>query len=360
MTSNRIYHIHSDSKFIADSKRFNDEFINIIIYISIDKSKTIQNALNFDVENKGFIDEIIEEIIDADLIVLYGLCDIKKEIIRKNRTNAKILWRYFGYELYGKRKDLMFSKETYNLVERAPFFLDLIRKFKRKIINYHHHKIVKKIDYILLFSEEEYVFLKKHWSVPKFLQMNIQWVDKNEYNSEKKQQIIFGNSQSPYNNHLEVLKIFKESLDINYNIIMFFSYGAGENYRNLIKEHALELRNVELIEDFLSIEDFNKYYEESAAIVINSYRQFALGNIFTAFRMGVKVYLNSKNVTIDWLKNEGFLVYTIEGDLKKDLRTNNLVLTSSQMEFNKNQVLNLQSKITSEEFNQQILRLLHD
>src|SRR5690606_40162359 len=71
---------------------------------------------------------------------------------------------------------------------------------------------------------------------------------------------------------------------------------------------------------FLSIEKFREIYKTTAALVINSYRQHALGNIFTALLYGVKIYLNPKSSTYPWLKQLGFQVFDIN-QLITDIRS---------------------------------------
>jgi len=88
-------------------------------------------------------------------------------------------------------------------------------------------------------------------------------------------------------------------------------------------------------------------------LVINSYRQMAGNNIFTALGNGVKVYLNRRNVFYTWMKNEGFMIYTIE-DFDADLQNNNLRLTDEITKYHVSQLEKFANKYTIEDFQKEI------
>lgn len=358
----KIYHIHTDYKFLHDSNRFeHHQFENVLVIIG---HKEPEQKLNFQrlflqIEDKDKVNKILFQISDADLVIFYGLCPIKLEVLNKTEKKYKILWRFFGYELYGKRKDLMLDSETYNLIEKSNGFKNIILNHLKRFKRYYQNKIEKKcwrkIDYILLFCKEEHEFLKKYWVVPDDIQLNIanlpiQW---DVLKQVKDNTVIIGNSRTPYNNHLEILKIIQENNSIKNNFVMFFNYGNSGKYSDYVKKIVSKMKNVELIEDFLSKKEFEVIYDKSSALVINSYRQMAMANIFTALRKGVKVYMNEKNVLKDWLDKENIYVFSLN-DFKKDIQENNLKLSRDQMKHNIEHVYALQQKNNKSEFIQRI------
>src|SRR5690606_10843771 len=115
--------------------------------------------------------------------------------------------------------------------------------------------------------------------------------------SNKMEEIIVGNSKHVWNNHLDVFRIIKKSKRFdNYKFNLFFNYGVDNDYTEKVRNEANQNSFV-LIEDFLDIQEFSRVYNTATALVINSYRQHALGNIFTAILNGSKVYLNKKSST---------------------------------------------------------------
>ena len=358
MKKKKIYQIHTDYKFLHDSNRFDDErFENVLIIIG---NEAPQHELKFKTifiqkNDENLIEKVIHQSKNADLIVINELCEIKKEIVKKTPNKVNIAWRFFGHELYGKRRDLVLSKNTLKIVENTnTIFHELIFKLKliKRRIHYfqNDHKIVNRIDYILLFFEEEYDFLKKHWKVPEFVKLNLNYKieEKGFEFLQKKNNVIVGNSRNIFNNHLDVLDIIEKNDNGNNTFTLFFNYGASGKYEKKIRAFSNN-PNIFFIEDFLSKKDFEKIYEESKALVINSYRQMALGNIFTAIKYGLKLYLNDKNPTKDWLIRNKIKIHSVE-DFEKDLRTGNLSLSIEDKYQNVINFNNLVDKFSREEF----------
>ncbi|HLV23607.1 MAG TPA: TDP-N-acetylfucosamine:lipid II N-acetylfucosaminyltransferase [Moheibacter sp.] len=358
----KIYHIHTDSKFLHDSKRFDDaRFENILVIIG---QEPIVELLSFQtvflsLDNRNLINQMVLTTKDADLIVLYGLCPIKLKFLKKINKKHKILWRFFGYELYGKRKDLMFDSETFERLEEKRGINGLLRKIKRNFINRQESRLRKKIDYILLFSEEEYNFLKKYWNIPSFIKLNlyndpINWEIEN---IKKEDFLLIGNSSSPYNNHLEILNQLKQYHGGKIRFKLFFSYGSSGKYPQLVKSKGKEIKNLEFLDKFLSKVEFESIYDAASALVINSYRQHALANIFTGIRRGVKIYLHPKNSIKTWLENEGFLVFSTK-DLLNDLNNHSIKLSLNEIRENLEALHKLQLKNNQEGFNNKILEII--
>src|SRR5699024_1419419 len=98
---------------------------------------------------------------------------------------------------------------------------------------------------------------------------------------------------------------------------------------------------------------------KSSAFVHNGYRQMALGNIYAALRNGVKVYLNEKNVIMQWLLNEGFLIFSLN-EFQNDIECDNLRLSQDQAQTNIDRLTQLMKNYTIEHFQQNIIQLFED
>ena len=365
--SKKIYHIHTDFKFLYDSQRFESElFENQLIFIGekVENNAAYHDSAIFYPNSEQSVPAILKVIEDADLVVLYDLCDFKKELLKKMPPQIKVAWRFFGYEYYGTRRDLMLTKKTLDIVENRKKFksaifykLNLFLKLrKRRYLDSKDLEVVKKIDYILLFSNEEYLYLKKYWNVPQLVLLNLDFhFDETYYN--KTDSLIIGNSRNIYNNHIDILDIIIRGNFKKYIFNFFLSYGAKGAYFENVTEIAQKEDNINLITDFLSKDNFEHIYTTSAALVINSHRQMALGNIFTAVKYGLKIYLNDKNAIKNWLTANGIMISSVS-DLKKDLTENNIKLTYSEMISNIKNFNRISEVYTKEMFCSKINKLL--
>jgi len=358
----RIYHIHTDQKFLHDSRRFDDSrFENKIIFLTKDRSfKPQTNDDIIYIENKKKnLPRLLSLLKDSHIVVLYDLCATKKRIINLLPSNIKIIWRFFGYEYYSTKPNLIFSKKTIHsifqnndqgIVKYFKKLSDYIKFWYEIFNNKLTLSVVGRIDYILLFSHEEYIFLKNHWKVPKYLQMNLTYNLTDEaLVKDKENNIILGNSKNAANNHLDIIDIIRSN-NINYSFTMFFSYGREGNYTTTIREKIKSIKNFTVIEEFLSKSEFESIYLNSSSLVINSYRQMALGNIIMAIKYGLKIYLNDKNIIKSWLENNGILVYSVY-DFQNDLINNNLKLSQEQMKNNITNFMKLSASYTKKDFN---------
>jgi dTDP-N-acetylfucosamine:lipid II N-acetylfucosaminyltransferase len=169
-----------------------------------------------------------------------------------------------------------------------------------------------------------------------------------------------GNNRSAYNNHLDLLDLIKDSNSKNkYKFLMFFNYGRNNYYADLVRNKANKIEEIEVLEDFLEIEKFNQIYFEASALVINGYRQMAMGNIFTAIKNKTKIYLSTNNVIFNWLKEEGFSVFSIE-EFVIDLDNNNIALKEFEILRNQNQLVTFTKKYNQEEFHNSLSLILNE
>lgn len=364
----KVIHIHTDYKFVNDSNFFEgDLFDNQIIIIQNKepyngsfKGKALLLTSKFNDVNK-----IINICKNANLVVLYDLDIIKCRIALSLSQDVKIAWRFFGYELYGKRVDI-FASEKSNLLNQDQIIIKYLKTIYH-YLKYKKHKDnpnklfikgIKKIDYMLVLSKEEYEFLSKFWpEIPEFIPLPHIFFDKSitlpnvdAKNNNSKPTIIIGNNRSFYNNHLDIIELIeKKSNKTNYNFTILFNYGPVNKYTKAVKKAIENKQYYTLIENFIPPDEFEKFYQNISALVINGYRQMAGANIFLALQNGVKVYLNKRNVFLQWLKNEGFKVYTIE-DFVKDLTNNNLKGDKTLAEYNLKQLVEFSGKYTKDDF----------
>lgn len=341
-----VYHIHSDPKFINDSLHFDfEDYINTIVYIG--NSAEIKNQTPFHLiaipKSINVVTKISKICKDAQMVVLYDLNTEKIALANKLSKEVKILWRFFGHELYGrKQKDFLSDNSLELLKQQKTSLFNKIKmsfshRFKRSLqivlfnYNYNFEEAVKRIDIFLCLFEEEFKLLNTHFKgLPEFVQIPI---FKSEIkldlhkNTQNKNKLIIGNSRNAYNNHLDILEITRKHK--NLNLVLPFSYGTKSIYSKKVAEIA-ESQNIKVIKDFMPYDAYVNLLKNSAALVSNSYRQMAIGNIQIAIRYGMKLYLNKKNSVYKVLKNHNFHVFTIE-DFKHDISLKNLSLSEKEV-----------------------------
>jgi hypothetical protein len=375
----KLLHLHQDTKFLYDTQRFSPTFFdNEIVYFGVENEQ-----LNTQLQKIGmpfricattqesFFQEVVPLLKDYDAIVLNSYAGFLKKIIDHLPNNTKIFLRFFGYELYSLVRGNYLSKTTLDTVYPIKlkhntyskyFKKKLKRLFKREWqVDYEKQKqVYQKFTRILLFHEWEYRELSKYFYLPPFIP--IPWIQTTDYQPhEKNNQLLIGNSKNLWNNHLDIIKkINAYSAPDTNQYIVFFNYGNENKYTQAIRELAgSSVKNYLLIEDFLSIEKFREIYKTTAALVINSYRQHALGNIFTGLFFGVKVYLNPKSSTYPWLKQLGFLVFDIN-QLITDIKNNQISLNLEEQRYNIDLYYHLKEQYTLADFAQEIIRVIEE
>lgn len=365
MKKKKIYHIHTDFKFLYDSYRFEDElFENQLIFIGKKNETNVlyhDSALFFSPDD---LHGVLEKVKDASLIVFYSMCDKKIKLLNQLPSCIKTAWRFFGYELYGTRHDLMFSKKTLEIMyKRKSYLLGIsfwlnfyYKSLKRYLESKKKLEYITKIDYILLFAEEEYLYLKKHWKIPKFVRLNLDNMLSEEDFLISENRVIVGNSRNSFNNHIDILDIILKNQSQT-NFTFFLNYGNEGRYYQEVLDRVNRLNNYTIFDEFLNKEEFERIYSTSSAFVLNSYRQMALGNIFAALKYGLKLYMSDKNPVKTWLIANGIIVSSIS-DLENDLKNQNLVLDLEEKRKNIYQFNKLFSSYTKKDFCQEISNLI--
>lgn len=361
----KVFHIHTDIKFLNDSLHFNFEnYNNTIIFLG--NENELPSNSTFPVicvpNSLTAISKINKLCKNAQIVVLYDLNDIKIALANKLPKNIKVLWRFFGHELYGRKQHEFLSEKTINIIQqqKVSFFIKVknsiyyrFRKVIQNILfkyNYNFEQAVQRIDIFLCLFEEEYNFLNANFkNLPQFVQIPIfkSLINLTSFVKEKNGgKIIIGNSRNIYNNHIDIFNITKRFK--NFNFVLPFNYGSKSIYSEKVEVIA-KTQNITIIKSFLQLEAYEGLMDESVAFVLNSYRQMAVGNILIAIKKGMKLYLNKNNIVYKVLKNSNFYIFSIE-DLEKDLELKNVKLSEKQVIHNFKAYNNLCNKYTLHDF----------
>lgn len=345
----RILHIHSNPLFIDLIKYYEHEALdNKCLFLG---KFTNRKPVDYQINNTLHgLNETLKIANTFDIVILYDLDYAKSYIANRINSNIPVLWRFFGYELYDKITDVLYSDKTKKIQKTQKPKFSIKRFIRNRILggysfrykNVDMAKELKKamgtIDFFHCLSEEEYNFLKKHFDLPQFLHIPYQINLELTFNKKNGNRIIVGNNRSSYNNHFEIVDIVAKYPEIEK--ISFLNYGTKKHYFYELMEVIKPIENFKAITNFLPLKKFEEYYDTADAFVLNGYRQMATGNIAAAFQYGVKVYLNANNPYYHLLLNNGFLVFDVE-ELDEDLKNGNFTLTWEQAEHNVKAVNNL-------------------
>lgn len=383
----KFLHIFTDNKFFYDSDKFyNDSFYNEILFIGPSSETTITNLKKSKFAHKIFDNTpansslMLEYANQFDGIVFYSISEPGVQLLFTLNPKVKTFLRFFGWELYGFHIDKFLSKKTQSLQPKKQgssnnLVTELLASLKRKIkitLNKEYtvkldnqKRVYEKLDAVLMINQFEYTELSELFYLPKLIEIGLTThpyaIDEFLVSDQRKNTIIIGNSGANVNNHADVLDVIEKS---NYQkkieFCMFFSYANTDAYAQNVKIVAQNTKDVKLIENFLTKDEFESMYTTASALVINSYRQHATANIFIAIKNGCKVYLNKKSSTYTWLVSRGLLISDVDEDLKRDLENDNYKLSLEEQQINLNAFLKIINEYTVNDFLNNVIKVLKE
>lgn len=341
----KIIHIASDEKFINSAySQFEEiypgENLFYIIVADLDKPLIHVDLLPGMVlitSKKKEIKELPQHFNNANVICFHGMDANSSTILENTPSSYKTVWFLWGFEIHNN--PLFFSKTklagplTFSFyflgTSNNKFKQALKNLYKKKIyprleyFNKDHQKTVqalKKADYCGILYKEEFDIVKRK------LQTDIKYLNFSYYPIEKmlldptiwvnNNNILLGNSASYTNNHLEIFEILKKFSLSDRKILTPLSYG-GEFYRTEIIKRGKELfgYNFEPLTDYLNRDEYFKILQQCGIVIMNHYRQQAVGNVMVMLWMGAKVFLDDRNSLFHYLQRINISVFSIQQDL---------------------------------------------
>ena len=335
----RILHIHSDRKFVELSDDFTHSEIQNSVIILGKMSIDSDDVLHFD-NNKRSYHKIARLAEGFDVVVFFSMCLQHAYICNQLPKHLKVIWRFFGGELYQyiQRDILTEHCRTYVKSSKRHHILSVVKNMvlygaTAESIFWH---AVKRTDYFMCLAADEYNYLKKIFPVlPPFLQVPYRSSTVTSISYEKEPLIIIGHSKNIDGNHLDVLNVLDKSKKRDcYHYIIFFSYSEySKKYSEAVINFVRGWPTMNIIRKFLPFEEFNRLQHTASALVINAKRQIAVGNIWGAICNGMKVYLHPDNVLFNWFIQHNIKVYSTK-DLFYDVEINNIRLSNEEINAN--------------------------
>lgn len=358
----RILHLCFDGNFIDESMSVFEKFYpgQNVFFLQYQYGKDItyvkrNNYFKFEADSGIDYLNQIEEISNRehfDIMVLHGLNNTFVKILKRinpNRT-IKVYWLYWGYELYRSLGEqgkfpLLDNQSPFSwLTWRTPTRYNCFAKRLLGRVLYYKNleEFLPFCDYFCSWFYEDFLLLKKHY--PNNLQykefaygafFRDDKISDAAINYEKnKKEIRISHSASTTANHLTVMKILREiDKDNEFKKVFPLAYGSGIVKKTVVKYGKKWFGN-----QFVPIFEFEKedvYYKSLSKVgvaLFGQLRQEATGNIEPLLEYGAKVFLRKKSPLYQYYKNKGYIVFSIEDDLKSI--DDFALLTSEQMMHN--------------------------
>lgn len=344
----KIIHIASDEKFINSAYwQFNEVYPQQnIFYLLVDniddELKHVQLNEDFILIEKDLkkLRALTNKFANNEIIIFHGLDYFRSFLMNNIQVDCKIIWILWGKEVYINPR-IIAEKELYGKLTYSSFIANSVKKkllivFKNSFRQFYYqikdktdgphlsiYKAIKKADYCGILYKEEFDFVKEriHTKVQyvSFSYYPIELMVKDKNTRVKSNNILLGNSATETNNHLEAFHLLKKLPLREQKIIVPLSYGNHE-YGDAIAKKGKEIlpNNFEPLVDFMPLHEYNEFVENCGIVIMNHYRQQAVGNVLTMLWMGAKVYLDERNTLYSYLKRIGVYIYSIQQDLQID------------------------------------------
>ncbi len=346
----RILNIIVDEKFIDNVIECHDIFSEkvyhdyVIVGQKNEAFKYIKRFVNrvHQISNSEFSCYLKNNKFDA--VFLHSFFIIDPKLIINIPKQIKVFWFSWGYDLYsylpkpfininllGPETEIIKKKTEQTIVwskKLKSFIKDIT--FYNNYKNRCYYKAVSRIDYFSGVLDFEYSLMKK---VPEFRAEKVTYT----YNSIPvmnfadsgshwkgrditKNNILIGNSADYSNNHLDILKYFK-NIDIGYSVIYLpLSYSGELEYVDYVKSKYSERfgRNFVSMDTFIPYSEYTEIISSCSVAIFAHERQQAIGNICAAFRNGSKVFLSETNDVYKYYKDLGMTVFSLQHDFNQE------------------------------------------
>lgn len=287
---------------------------------------------------------------EYDVVFLYTLIPQHWDLIKYIPKNKKIIWWAWGWDLYdtflGLEPLLMidrFKQHTIDLIGSKKDVKELFKKsiyiITKPINKARRNKALKRIDFFQPVLPIEYDMLRKFNSDFRaelfFRPIKVTQLPE-AIEKKANGNILFGNSSTTTNNHLDVWEYIKRaSLCDNQTLIIPLNYG-DPTYGDIIQQVIeTECPNANFLREMMEESEYLALMDSCSYAVFGVMRQQAMGNINRCIRRGMKLFLFRDSMNYQFLKSIGVKVFAIE-DIDKMSFQEPLSL---DMQMNNNRVL---------------------
>lgn len=260
-------------------------------------------------------------------VIVSFLSRRKIHFIRKYvPENIPIIWWIYGADLYEKFLSIRgfvisySDKDKYRYLGMLSFpFVKIARIIANIYFRYIQDKyIIKRLTGFVPCIKPEYDLLRQYVKGRK-----IDLIQIHPYGASFKfdgryaegKDIAIGHSASISVNHLYALKYLKKLNLGNSDIFITLSYSktvpgyVKDVKRKYEKEYG---DKVHFIETMMPKDEYWQSQFRYKAMILPSWRQEALDNIYTCLQIGIKLILSERSIVFQYLKEYGFIVFALE------------------------------------------------
>lgn len=352
-----IVHLFEDQKFVDTTiDNFENESYGLNKYIVFSNNQELKYISRKEkvliLSNSSYKLELDFIYNDCQLLIIHFLSPIKLYVLKNKPAHVKVLWSIWGSDAYDYFENQYFFEPLTNNIRRR----SLVKYFRFTYLYVLYHlaryrvkplrnelNTLKLVDYVATVLPYEFNYIKKEFSLTaKYIEFNY---GVNKFKSHSTiplgGSILIGNSATFSNNHLDVFDIIKNT---SCKIVVPLSYGAYDyvDYQKKIIYEGNKIFNDNFfpIVNFLSIQSYNKILISCNTIIMYHIRQQALGNIYMALYLGMRVFLNKKSITYKFMKDIGMIIFELENN--SDLV--GVELNENQKDINRKLVTKLQGE----------------
>lgn len=264
----------------------------------------------------------------VDVVVLHSLFTFDLRI----PNGIRVIWLGFGYDYY----DFIFDNKAELLSAKNKAFLDKVlinqASYKTKVKNLlkalllhekrksrKRRKIIERVDIFCPVLTSEYDAI--NWPTskkPKLMDWNYgtmedNWAKEGSHRVNGNN-VLLGNSATITCNHIDGIDLINQ-FEHNFKgkLIIPLSYG-NQTYKELIKDYLRSNFNgqSQVLEEFMPFDEYSKLISTCSLVVMPHKRQQGLGNILMLLNSGAKVFLDKDNLLYKYLKDMGFVVYSLD------------------------------------------------
>jgi glycosyltransferase involved in cell wall biosynthesis len=126
--------------------------------------------------------------------------------------------------------------------------------------------------------------------------------------------LIIGNSGSPENNHLDVIRFLDENR-IKAHLLIPVSYGDSGYIKFLKKTASYSCGKIEFVDRYMPFDEYLNFLGRADALVMNTLRPQGYGNILMMMYIGKPVVFNERNISLTDINEAGLTWFKLD-DLK--------------------------------------------
>jgi len=342
-----ILHIARDEKFIDGGLAYFDAFFpgrNKLVLLQTQKEQSRKfvkyaNAASVFFASRKEALFWVRSIAPSDFIVMHGMDPLQALLVNMLPKTQKVLWINLGFEIYNQlgefRADL-WGEHTRAIQPKQISELSRVWHWRMNAWLGRFAKAPTTLQgvYRAMFRAQWVGnFIKEDWDCIcqriAFPNQRI-WMLYNDIDETIGKDLLeqycqgsniwLGNSATPENNHLEALARLAEFPLGTSKVICPLSYGNA-SYAERCSAAAEKILpgRMQILREFMDRNDYNRLMLSCPVVIMNHWRQQAVGNVLTALWLGARVYMSEKSTVYRHFANLGILIFTVE----KDLQVNN-------------------------------------